>query len=602
MLSRVLASLLCLLGAAAIALGVASATVWRSSDTLAATASASGYLVTDPGVLDLAADEVTVTASATGPVTIALGRTADVEAWVGEDEATRVTGLATLTELTTEAGQGVSATSSPTATDAPSESATDTASATESPEPTDSATESADPSATESADASATESGDDAASGEDGEAAFADPSGSDLWLTEATGDGRATMTWERTDGRWSVLVAAASGDDVALTLTWPQEVTTPWLRPGVAGGSVLLVLGIAWWALILVRSRRAVAGVGAAGWFGHARDVLGSGRPSRAPSPTEGTTSVATAAESAAVPPVAFSAGRRAALSAVSASDTSVAPGATAGGLEQPPAAAGEPGPAEATGPRPSTAAQPTEILHVSADGAPMTRRQLRELREREERERAELAAADRHGRRPRPEPEPEPAATPGAPQGTGPAADTAGPQPGAVEWPRVGTVRMPERTASSPETTARVWPATAFGRAAGSDQAAPDQAVPDRAVPDRAVSDRAVPARAVPARAVPETPVPEAVTGRDTSDQAELDREAARTGLRRALDRAMRRKPATPPVAWSPLEASGETPEVPELPEPPAASSPSADAWRRAWGLPGTAPGANHDQGEEKR
>ena len=114
MLPRVIASLLCLLGAVAAGLGVASATVWRPSDTLSASASSDTYLVTDPGVLDLAADRVTVVAHASGPVVVALGRTADVEAWVGTDPATRVTGLASRTELATEAVSGTDGTASPT--------------------------------------------------------------------------------------------------------------------------------------------------------------------------------------------------------------------------------------------------------------------------------------------------------------------------------------------------------------------------------------------------------------------------------------------------------------------------------------------------------
>src|SRR5665648_409418 len=106
LLHRALASLLCALGAAALGLGIASATVWRPSDTLVAQAQGApgtSLLVTDPGVLDLAADEVTVRASATsGTVVIALGRSADVDAWVGDDAYTRVTGLAGWHVLATE--------------------------------------------------------------------------------------------------------------------------------------------------------------------------------------------------------------------------------------------------------------------------------------------------------------------------------------------------------------------------------------------------------------------------------------------------------------------------------------------------------------------
>ena len=217
MLQRVLASLLCVLGAAAIGLGIASATLWRASDTLVASGSAAPgttLLMTEPGVLDLAAGEVTVTASAEGgeQIVIALGRTADVEAWIGDDAHTRVTGLASWDVL----------------------SALDVAAVEQ-------------PAEGEAAPA-------------EGEAApgAPDPSGSDLWLAEVAGADEATMEWTRQDGRWSVLVATTGegAGPATLTLTWPQVVTTPWLTPAVGGGSVLVLAGLVWWTLLLIRRRR----------------------------------------------------------------------------------------------------------------------------------------------------------------------------------------------------------------------------------------------------------------------------------------------------------------------------------------------------------
>ena len=70
--------------------GVASATVWRDSDTVVATTAYTGdgtMLVTEPGVLDLVAEDVTIRATAPGEqqVTLAIGREVDVTGWVGED-------------------------------------------------------------------------------------------------------------------------------------------------------------------------------------------------------------------------------------------------------------------------------------------------------------------------------------------------------------------------------------------------------------------------------------------------------------------------------------------------------------------------------------
>ncbi len=241
MLHRVLASLLCVLGAAALALGIASATVWRADDVLVADATAAEgttMIVTEPGVLDLAADQVTVTATVPrGEVVVALARSGDVDAWVGTDAHTRVTGLARWHELAT--GE---ATPAPAPTPTPTDGAATPAPEAVAPAPT----------ATPTAGAA------DAADAAAGAAAPAvDPRGSDLWVSEKSGTGRVTMPWTRTDGRWSVLIAATeAGVRPTVSLAWPQVVTTPWLLPGVVGGVLLLLAGMAWWAMILLAHRR----------------------------------------------------------------------------------------------------------------------------------------------------------------------------------------------------------------------------------------------------------------------------------------------------------------------------------------------------------
>ncbi len=101
MLQRALATLLCLLGIAAVGLGVASATLWRPADSLTASLQVDdGMVLTDPGVLELAADTVTISARAEdGPAVLAIGRSEDVVSWVGEDPATHVSGLESRTLL-----------------------------------------------------------------------------------------------------------------------------------------------------------------------------------------------------------------------------------------------------------------------------------------------------------------------------------------------------------------------------------------------------------------------------------------------------------------------------------------------------------------------
>ena len=217
MLQRLIAAVLGVLGLAAIALGIASATVWRPDDTLTATArSAEGttLLTTAPGVLELGDPPVTVRARAAdgAQAVLVVGRDTDVSGWIGTDAHTRVTGLSDWDTL-----------------------ATDDVEATE---PQDAADE-------------------EPAEGEDAAAAqpAPDPSGSDLWIDEVTGDGTAQLIWTPREERWTVL-AATTGEDagpVTLELSWPRTVTTPWLVPGVVGGAVLLLLA----GLLALRARRA---------------------------------------------------------------------------------------------------------------------------------------------------------------------------------------------------------------------------------------------------------------------------------------------------------------------------------------------------------
>ncbi|PVU83667.1 hypothetical protein DDP54_12430 [Cellulomonas sp. WB94] len=232
MLQRLIAAVLGVLGLLAIGLGVASSTVWRGDDILVATASPDAHLVVaDPGVLELAGDPVTVTVHAANdtPVVIAVGRDTDVAGWVGTDAHAQVTGLAGWHALRTEA----------VAAQAPTPAAsTGTEPATTEPAATD-------PSASAMADAAAGAT-----------TAVADPSGSDLWVAQATGNGTATLTWSAQPGRWSLLVASLGEPSPVIELAWPRTVTTPWLWPGVVGGALLLLAGLGLASRLWLRARR----------------------------------------------------------------------------------------------------------------------------------------------------------------------------------------------------------------------------------------------------------------------------------------------------------------------------------------------------------
>ncbi|WP_434993857.1 hypothetical protein [Arthrobacter sp. Ld5] len=178
-------------------LGIGQRTVWAPAETVTAGVAqdveAGPVTVIEPGVRGDAAGPVEVTVEADGPFTLAVGRASDVEAWVGDAAHLSVTGR----------GE----------------------------ETLDSAFS-------------------------DGEDSVPDPSGSDLWIAEESGDGSLTYRWsEPTQGDWALLLAA-DGEAPAPTrvsVTTPNDQSTPFALPLVIGGALVVVLGI---ALLLISSRR----------------------------------------------------------------------------------------------------------------------------------------------------------------------------------------------------------------------------------------------------------------------------------------------------------------------------------------------------------
>jgi hypothetical protein len=115
-----------------------------------------------------------------------------------------------------------------------------------------------------------------------------DPLGSDLWILSREFDDGGEVKWQKTDGRWSLLIAPTGGeaDDAAdleglrLTMTWPQVVRTPLLWPGVTVGALLALGGL----IGLARGRRrgparraAVAAAGSAPPAGEPIPALAGG-------------------------------------------------------------------------------------------------------------------------------------------------------------------------------------------------------------------------------------------------------------------------------------------------------------------------------------
>lgn len=222
MVQRFLAILLILAGLGGIGYGIATATVLRESDTVVATATPSGdgtMVVTEPGVLGLVDDQVTVRATVPEgqKVTLALGSDVDVLGWVGDDPYDSVTGLSSWEALSVVPGTGLA-----TAEEETGEETGDAPAEKPSTGP--------------------------------------DPAGSDMWISEVSGETTVSMRWTEEPGR-VVLLAAGVGKNAeapTLELTWPRPVNTPYLWPGVLGGGFLLILGV----FMAIGARRGKGGKG----------------------------------------------------------------------------------------------------------------------------------------------------------------------------------------------------------------------------------------------------------------------------------------------------------------------------------------------------
>ncbi|MDR2380249.1 MAG: hypothetical protein LBE08_03585, partial [Bifidobacteriaceae bacterium] len=246
MLRRWLAGGAVIIGVVTVVLAVCSATVWRPADHVTAqfkAAAGTQAVITAPGVLEAQADFVTVTVDPVVPVVVAIGRETDVAAWVGDSPVETITGF------TSKHAFKVS------------------------------------------------EEGSDQP--------IADAADSDLWVVSRQFAKEGTLQWDRRpEGRWSLVVApvlpevaadpaaeepvegaeaAPEGDSsgegesnptddavspvlegTTVTLTWPQQVSTPFLWPGVALGGLLALAGLLVLAATLVHRAPAASRVAGA--------------------------------------------------------------------------------------------------------------------------------------------------------------------------------------------------------------------------------------------------------------------------------------------------------------------------------------------------
>ena len=234
---RVLSIVLIVLGLLAVILAVASATIWRPSQTAVATlkpAATTAYVVTGDGVLNMVDSTVTITAKAkdaNSTVTLALARSEEAQAWLANDPYTEVTGLSSW-----EALSGRTITERCNVKAAPTATATSTAKATAK------ATSTAKATATSTAKATPTP---DAKGCIKAVASNASLNGSDMWVTSKTGKGSVSITYDPSSSNYVVL-AATDGKQAAPTfsLSWKRTVGTPWLIPGLIVGGLLVAGGV----------------------------------------------------------------------------------------------------------------------------------------------------------------------------------------------------------------------------------------------------------------------------------------------------------------------------------------------------------------------
>lgn len=234
-----------------IVLGIAQRTVFLEpgSTSLSATVEdGPRYAVIDSSALSAFPGRQSLSVNGPDGVFVAYGRTADVAAWIGDDEYVEISHAAGKAKLTTEVKEGqASAGTDDEADDSPDPTATD-APTVETPVP---AEPPAEPPVEPGAEAPA-----EPGAGE----ATTNPAGSDLWLEEFSAERSLSTAMNLPEGI-SVIIASdgTAPAPSSVRLSWPRDNATPLAGPLLVGGAVVLLIGLALylWALLhLRRSRR----------------------------------------------------------------------------------------------------------------------------------------------------------------------------------------------------------------------------------------------------------------------------------------------------------------------------------------------------------
>ncbi|HEX9088416.1 MAG TPA: hypothetical protein VF867_12920 [Arthrobacter sp.] len=210
---------LVLLGLLTLLAGIGQKTLWAPAETVTATvpagAAAAPLTVFDEKLRTLHEGTVTINVKGEGSFMLAAGRPDDVAAWVGTTAHNTVSGVS-------EDGKELQLTHA------------------------------------------------------DGEPAAPSPAGSDLWVTTENASGELKYNWTPpADGDWALLLATDGTKPApsSITMTFPNDTTTPWAIPFMVVGGLLMLAGAALLVLKPKSGTRAGTGGPAGGSSGGSKFV-----------------------------------------------------------------------------------------------------------------------------------------------------------------------------------------------------------------------------------------------------------------------------------------------------------------------------------------
>lgn len=223
-----------LLGLLTLLAGIGQRTIWAPSETFTASvpadAAAAPLTVIDQKLRTLHDGTVKITVQGDGNFMLATGRPDDVSAWVGQTAHNTITGV------------------------------------------------------TEDEKSLVVEHA-------DGEGTAPNPAGSDLWVSNENASGELEYTWTPpADGDWSLLLASdgTKAAPASVSMTFPNDTSTPWAIPLMVLGSLLIVGGI---VLGLLSARRKD---GEGGDSGYARRARARNAETQGQAPSSSSSSKAT--------------------------------------------------------------------------------------------------------------------------------------------------------------------------------------------------------------------------------------------------------------------------------------------------------------------